>query len=116
MSTFTGEPYGPAPPVRKIGWMFWGCMSGKYGKGPPWLILVEDNYRVELKFQQDGGAGHNAKATLAYMADRGIVPIFHYPFSPDLSPIEALWDRMKDILAALHPVVHRNSQMQRLES
>ncbi|KAH9204799.1 hypothetical protein DL95DRAFT_494496 [Leptodontidium sp. 2 PMI_412] len=65
---------------------------------------------MELKFQQDGGAGHDAKATLTYMADRGVVPIFHCPFSPDLSPIEALWDRMKDILAALHPEVHRSSR------
>jgi transposase len=107
-------------------------MSGKYGKGPGlfwekawktintqtycehifpvvWNYLYGSPYRMELKFQQDGGAGHNAKATLAYMADRGVIPIFHCPFSPDLSPIEALWDRMKDILAALHPEVHRSS-------
>lgn len=45
------------------------------------------------------------------MADRGVVPIFHCPFSPDLNPIEALWDRMKDILAALHPEVHRKSKV-----
>ena len=43
------------------------------------------------------------------MADRRVVPIFHCPFSPDLNPIEALWNRMKDILQALHPEVHRNS-------
>jgi hypothetical protein len=47
------------------------------------------------------------------MKDRGVVPVFHCPFSPDLSPIEALWDRMKDILAALHPEVHRKSQVLR---
>ena len=64
---------------------------------------------MELKFQQDGGAGHNAAETLAYIAERGVIPVFHCPFSPDLSPIEGLWDRMKDILGALHPEVHRSS-------
>jgi hypothetical protein len=44
------------------------------------------------------------------MADRGVVPVFLCPFSPDLNPIEALWDRMKDILGALHPEIHRNSK------
>jgi transposase len=38
----------------------------------------------------------------------GIIPIFWPAFSPDLSPIEALWDRMKDILTELDPEVHRN--------
>jgi transposase len=44
------------------------------------------------------------------MAERGVVPIFLCPFSPDLNPIEALWDRMKDILGRLHPEVHRRSK------
>jgi hypothetical protein len=47
---------------------------------------------------------------LEYMKARGVIPIFWPPFSPDLSPIESIWDRMKDILQALHPEVHRNSQ------
>jgi len=44
------------------------------------------------------------------MASRGVVPIFWPPFSPDLSPIESMWDRMKDILQQLDPQVHRNSR------
>ena len=112
--------------------MFWGCMSGKYGKGPglfwekAWSTITKETYcehtfpviwnylyidpHLGLLFQQDGGPGHNAAYTLAYMADRGVVPVFYCPFSPDLSPIEALWDRMKDILAALHPEIHRKSK------
>jgi hypothetical protein len=38
----------------------------------------------------------------------GIIPIFWPAFSPDLSLIKALWDRMKDILTKLDPEVHRN--------
>ena len=56
-----------------------------------------------LSFQQDGGPGHTAESTMAYLASWNIIPVFHCPFSPDLSPIEALWDRMKDILQTLHP-------------
>jgi transposase len=47
---------------------------------------------------------------LAYLAKRGVVPIFYYLFSPDLSPIKSIWDRIKDILQALHPEVYRNSK------
>jgi transposase len=41
-------------------------------------------------------------------AQRGIIPIFWPPFPPDLSPIESIWDRMKDILRKLEPAVHHN--------
>jgi transposase len=44
------------------------------------------------------------------MASRGLVPIFWPPFSLDLSPIENIWNRMKDILEQLDPQVHRNLQ------
>jgi transposase/DDE superfamily endonuclease len=115
---------------RKIGWMFWGCISGKYGKGPGlfweknWGSITADSYQehtfpivwnyiyiashLGLVFQQDGGPGHNAKATLNWIAARGVTPIFWPAFSPDLSPIETLWCRMKDILQELDPEVHRN--------
>lgn len=61
-----------------------------------------------LSFQQDGGSGHNVKATLAPLASWGVVPIFWPPFSLDLSPIEDIWNRMKDILQQIDPEVHRN--------
>jgi len=119
---------------RKIGWMFWGCISGKYGKGAglfwekAWKTITKETYckhtflvlwnylyssdnpHPGLSFQQDGGPGHNAEYSLEYMRARGVIPIFWPPFSPDLSPIESIWDRMKDILQALHPEVHQNSQ------
>jgi transposase len=115
---------------RKIGWMFWGCISGKYGKGPglfwekEWKSITSLSYcehtfpvvwnyiyvdgHLELKFQQDGGPGHNSKYSLVYMADRGVIPIFWPAFSPDLSPIETVWKRIKDILSQIDPEVHRS--------
>ena len=38
----------------------------------------------------------------------GIIPIFWPAFSPDLSLIKALWNRIKDILSVLDPEVHRS--------
>jgi ketohexokinase/beta-glucosidase len=113
---------------RKIGWMFWGCISGKYGKGPglfwekEWKTITKETYcehtlpvfwkylwnHPGLQFQQDGGPGHTAKYSIAYMLERGIHPIFWPAFSPDLSPIETLWNRMKDILSLLDPEIHRS--------
>lgn len=115
---------------RRIGWMFWGCISRKYGKGrglfweKEWGTITTKTYceytipallnylfnHPGLSYQQDGGAGHNAVATLALLASWGVVPIFWPPFSPDLSPIEDIWDRLKDILQEIDPEVHRNSR------
>jgi hypothetical protein len=113
---------------RKIGWMFWGCISGIYGKGygvfweKEWKTITKESYSEHivpptinyvhthpwLSFQQDGGPGHNAEFTLEVLQANGIIPVYWPPFSLDLSPIEAIWNRMKDILQALDPEVHRN--------
>jgi transposase len=37
-----------------------------------------------------------------------VIPIFWPPYSPDLSPIEDIWDRMKDILQTIDPEVYQN--------
>src|SRR6266487_4714711 len=98
--------------------MFWGCISGKYGKGfglfweKEWGNIDRYSYseRVipriyeylqvhpDLQFQQDNGPGHGARFTYKQFQEYGISPIFWPPFSPDLSPIEAIWNRLKDIL------------------
>ena len=114
--------------------MFWGCISGKYGKGSSlfwekaWKTITKESYcehtfpvvgnyiynsidpHPGLSFQQDGGPGHTAAWSLDYIRQRGVIPIFWLPFSPDLSLIESIWNRMKDISQALDPEVHRNSK------
>ncbi len=72
---------------RRIGWMFLGCISGRYGKGTgffwekEWqtiktkmycehtvpIILIYLLNHPGLSFQQNGGPGHHAKATHAYI-------------------------------------------------
>jgi hypothetical protein len=56
-------------------------------------------------------AGRRARAhsfAVQYLMDRGITLIFWPAFSPDLSPIETVWKRMKDILSQIDPEVHRS--------
>jgi transposase len=75
------------PKIRKkIGWMFWGGISGTWGKGPglfwekDWGTITSESYcryvvpiiahytsRWRLILMQDNASGHVAKATLAEM-------------------------------------------------
>ena len=69
---------------KKIGWMFWGAISGRYGKGPglfwekKWGTISEKSYcehivpvledyvrRTGLVMMQDNATGHVAKGTKA---------------------------------------------------
>ena len=108
--------------------MFWGCISGKYGKGrglfweKEWGTITTKSYcehtvpvilnylfnHPGLSFQMDGGAGHNVAATLALLKSWNVIPIFWPPFSPDLSLIEDIWDRLKDLLQEIDPAIHRD--------
>jgi transposase len=111
---------------RKIGWMFWGSISG-LGKGPgifwekAWGTIGSDSYcehivpiledyikRTGLVLMQDNATGHAAKDTLAYIANKGLHPIFWPANSPDLNPIETLWDKIKDYIGEKHPDIHRS--------
>lgn len=83
---------------RKIGWMFWGAISGWYGKGPglfwekDWGTITSESYcqhivpiladycnRTRLFFMQDNSLGHAAQATIACMREMNLIPIFGQP-------------------------------------
>ena len=44
----------------------------------------------------DNAPVHTATTTKAYLRLQGIQPIAWPPYSPDLNPIETVWNRMKD--------------------
>jgi transposase len=52
---------------------------------------------------QDGAPGHRAKATASQLEERGVRKIFWPPYSPDLNPIETIWDWMKDYIQEQYP-------------
>ena len=121
-----GEELDPTCVIDKVpkrrGWMFWACFSG-VTKGPSlfwekeWKSINKERYcerivplihgwvtlNPHLQFMQDGAAAHGAGFTLSELQERGITPIYWPPFSPDLNPIEQVWNRMKDYIEAHYP-------------
>jgi hypothetical protein len=116
------------PKVRKrIGWMFWGGISGAFGRGPglfwekSWGTITAESYSSHvvpvigsytygsgLIFMQDNAAGHKAEAIIAEMARWGIRPIYWPANSLDLNPIETVWDWIKDYVEKKDLNIHRN--------
>lgn len=58
----------------------------------------------------DGASPHTAAYTSQDLLERGIYRISWSAFSPDLNPIEALWNKMKDYIALHHPGLPRGKQ------
>ncbi|CAJ2665171.1 unnamed protein product [Trifolium pratense] len=58
----------------------------------PWLSVMQDN-----------APPHAAARTMEEMGDRVITPISWPPNSPDLNPIEAVWDNMKNYIQLNYP-------------
>jgi ketohexokinase/beta-glucosidase len=121
-----GEELDPTCIVDKVrkkrGWMFWACLSG-ISKGPclfwekEWGSINKESYcerivplidswirlNPHLQFMQDGAPGHSAAYTIEELSERGILPIFWPAYSPDLNPIETVWNKMKDYIESRYP-------------
>jgi transposase len=102
--------------------MFWGGFNGTT-KGPclfwekEWGTINQESYSARviplihgwlrmyplLQLMQDGAPGHTGGNTRAELLERGIRSIFWPAFSPDLNPIETVWNKMKDYIALKYP-------------
>jgi len=120
-----GEELSNTCVVEKIrkrkGWMFWGCFAGGV-KGPclfwekEWgsinkisyceriVPLIHEWIRMNphLHFMQDGAPGHSAASAKEELSERGIITIFWPAYSPDLNPIETIWNWMKDYIERVY--------------
>lgn len=95
--------------------MVWGCMSAQgvgnlcFVEGTVNTIKYQDILEHHLlpsistlkteddcfTFQQDGASCHTAKRNMSWLREHNI-PVLSWPAnSPDLSPIETLWGKMK---------------------
>jgi transposase/AraC-like DNA-binding protein len=100
--------------------MFWGVIS-KNAYGPLVEVIgrnTAENYIETLKeyllpeieaaeglvtFQQDNARIHKTDAVISFLKDNGIEPLKWPPQSPDLSPIENIWNVLKMKMKALKP-------------
>jgi transposase len=121
-----GEELDPTCIVEKIpkkkGWMFWGSFNGAT-KGPclfwekEWGSINQQTYcerivplihgrirmNPHLQLMQDGAPGHAAGDAKQELEERGISVIFWPAYSPDLNPIETVWNQMKDYIQDKFP-------------
>ncbi|KAI0994009.1 hypothetical protein K3495_g14174 [Podosphaera aphanis] len=102
---------------RRIGWIFWGSFFGSE-KGPclfwekEWGSITAERYckrivpvihdtvsmRPDLVVMQDNAPSHSAARTKRELSERNIVPLEWPPFSPNISPVEHVWNMMKNYI------------------
>ena len=107
---------------KRIGWMFWGSFFGRE-KGPclfwekEWDSITAASYserivplmhgmvstRQDLQVMQDNAPSHKAAQTLRELSERQITLIEWPPYSPDLNPIENVWNMMKNYIQFKYP-------------
>ena len=69
----------------------------------PTVVPFLATHRDVTLFQQDNARPHSARATMAFLQQQNIATLPWLAFSPDLSPIEHLWDQLGRAVRQRHP-------------
>ena len=102
------------------GVMFWGCMTRRaWGplrvfegtiNGETYLQLLKDVVLPEIEastvpivFQQDNAPAHKKASVIAFLAQQNFETLEWPPQSPDLSPIEWVWNQIKMKMKSMKP-------------
>ena len=115
--------------------MFWGCFS-KHGTGPlvsikgsvdqtEYITILKEELIPEFnrakaaipgtwRLMQDNAPSHTAKAVKSFLARRRVELIEWPPYSPDLNPIENLWQWMKKKLETEFPICESAEEIEAL--
>ena len=60
------------------------------------IPLIADYFPNGARYQQDSAPAHRSRRATGFMHDNGIVRFPFPPESPDLNPIESIWNCMKE--------------------
>jgi len=73
------------------------------------LVVRDLSGRV---FMQDGASAHTARSTTAYLSRKRIDVLADWPsHSPDLNPIEELWQELNRQVANMHPTTQAELEL-----
>ena len=86
-----GIAHGLKSPLIVIAGIFIGV---RYRDGILRRVAIPFVQQHHLIFQQDNARPHVARVCQDFLANHNINPLDWPPYSPDLSPIEHLWDEM----------------------
>ena len=100
LGSFFGSEKGPCLFWEKE----WGSITAeRYSERIVPLIHGTVSMRPDLVVMQDNAPSHSAARTKRELSERNIVPLEWPPFSPDLNPIEHVWNMMKNYIQYKYP-------------
>lgn len=83
---------------------FSDCKKERYTERIVLLIYSWLRLRPHLSLMQDNAPAHAGRLAQEELLERGLRLILQPPFSPDLNPIEDIWNWMKDYIKLAYEI------------